>query len=79
METVNYKYVKTFETDEKAMAVAGYFHEVLKGNPDYVDTRILLNVSGPQVVLAEFSDSATHIHVNESDDPDNPILELFIA
>ena len=79
METVTYKYVKTFETDEKAEAVAGYFHEVLRGNPDYVNTRILLNVSGSQVVLAEFSDSTTHIHVDEGNDPDNPILELFIA
>lgn len=79
METVNYKYVKTFETDEKAEAIARYFHEALKGNPDYVNTRILLNVSGPQVVLAEFSDSATHIHVDEENGPDSPILELFTA
>lgn len=72
---VNYKYEKEFASEEQAKEVAEYFHEVLKGNPDYRETRILLNVEGSRVLLAEFSDSKTHLHVEEGDD--GPILELF--
>lgn len=75
MGTVTYKYEKFFESADKAMEVAEYFHEVLKGNPDYEETRILLNVEGDRVLLAEFDDSKTHIHVTE--EGGDPVLELF--
>lgn len=78
MIKVRYAYENTFETAEKAMEVAKYFHAVLQGNPDYADTRILLNVEKSWVSLAEFEDSDTHIHVDDSD-PDNPVLELLVS
>ncbi|MBR3321797.1 MAG: hypothetical protein IKG04_07815 [Exiguobacterium sp.] len=77
MSEVNYKYHREFESEEVAKKVADYFHSVLKGNPDYRETRILLNVNGCEVLLAEFHDSNTHIHVDDSGS--FPILELFIA
>lgn len=43
-----------------------------------MNTRILLNVEKSRVLLAEFEDSDTHIHVDVSD-PDNPVLELFVS
>lgn len=75
MNTV-YEYEKHFETSDKAKEVAEYFHEVLKGNPDYKNSRILLNVERDRVLLVEFDDSATHIHVVEEEG--EPVIELFI-
>lgn len=77
MNTVNYEYEKHFGTPNKAQEVAEYFHNVLEGNPDYKETRILLNVEGDRVLLAEFSDSETHIHVDE--EGGEPVLELFVS
>ena len=78
MIMVRYTYEHVFESAEKAKEVAKYFHAVLQGNPDYADIRILLNVEKSRVLLAEFEDSDTHIHVDDSD-PDNPVLELFVS
>lgn len=78
MIKVRCAYENAFESEEKAMEVAEYFHAVLQGNPDYVNTRILLNVEKSRVLLAEYEDSDTHIHVDVSD-PDNPVLELFVS
>lgn len=84
VEQVRYQYENTYDTEEEAKAVAGYFHEVLRGNPDYVNNRVLLHWNQRYVLLCEFTDSNTHIHVSEdesfADDSGNeiPVLELFV-
>lgn len=74
----NYRYERVFELREEAMEVARYFHEVLQGNPDYIDNRILLNVEDNRVLLVEFWDSKTHLHVDEGSGK-FPVLELLIS
>ena len=78
---VVYRYEGKFATVKEAGFVAVYFHETLKGNQDYVDSRILLHWDDCDVELIEFSDSKTHIHVDTEVDgtEENPILELLVA
>ena len=83
MEQVRYQYENMYDTEEEAKAVAGYFHEVLRGNQDYVNNRVLLHWSRGHVLLCEFTDSNTHIHVSDdetfTDQSGNviPVLELL--
>lgn len=77
MAKIRYKYDEVFDSNKEAMSVAQYFHDVLRGNPDYIDTRILLNVEDCRVLLVEFEDSKTHLNVVQENDM--PILELFIS
>jgi len=73
---VRYKWVKHYDSKEEAIENANWLHSALVGNPDYMETRILLNVGDfGEVLLAEFNDSKTHINVIEEDG--HPVLEMF--
>lgn len=72
---LNYEWTEKFDTKEEAGNVAVYFHEVLRGNPDYVDSNIVLSWNGTVVCLTEFEGSTTHVHVNE--EGGKYVLELF--
>ncbi len=84
VEQVRYQYENTYDTVEEAKAVAGYFHEILRGNPDYVNNRVLLYWDQRNVFLCEFTDSSTHIHVSDDETfvdasgNEIPVLELFV-
>lgn len=62
-DIVKYKWTHTFDSASDAMETASKFHGILRGNPDYVKSGILLNVEGPTVIVAEFVDSKTHVRV----------------
>ena len=71
---VRYEY--HFEGDgEKAKAVAKNFHEALKGNEDYVESRILLYWNNGIVEVYEFSDSRTAVRIMDNG-PGLPKLTL---
>lgn len=62
---VVYDWSKHFTTPDEALATASRFHEQLRGNEDYIESRIILNVTGTQVTVTQFSDSLTLVEVAE--------------
>lgn len=60
-----YEWAKYFKSADEAMQTATRFHEKLRGNDDYKESRIILNVMGTQVTITQFSDSLTTIEVAE--------------
>ena len=71
------RFETTRSTSAKAMETATTFHEKLRGNEDYIESRILLNVTDCSVTLVEFADSKTHIKV-EVEDGKRPEL-VFVS
>ena len=68
------EYVEEFDNEKAAMEFGKKWHGQLKGNDDYVNNRIILNVSGCIVTLSQFSDSKTNVTLKG--DPYKGILNL---
>ena len=62
--TIVNEYVEEFDNKKAAMEFGKKWHSQLKGNDDYVNNRIILNVSGCIVTLSQFSDSKTNIEID---------------
>lgn len=55
---VKYEMVIHTDTESEKMRLGSAFHEQLKGNQDYIDSRIILNVDQcGKVVLSIFEDA----------------------
>lgn len=75
-DSVVYEYYLEAGSVEEAGDIANGFHRTLCGNPDYRDSRIILNWSGSSVTLSEFRDSSTHVEVRRTSDGSRELMFL---
>ena len=72
---IEYNYDEYFESKEKLWEVAECFHAQLKGMPDYIFSRILLNVDEEKsmIHLTQWANSNTKVRVQNSG-PDRVLI-----
>lgn len=63
---ITYSWERVYEDLMEAKAVSNSLHNSLRGNEDYICSRIVLSWSSKLVGVYEFEDSITHIEVDES-------------
>ena len=63
-EHVVYEWRRMFHNNMEAFEVADKFHYILRGNPDYVENRIILNVTKDTVTLTVWNDALSNVYVN---------------
>ena len=73
-------YTRYFEDLDELWKRATLFHETLRGNEDYVENRIILNVDEENHLLSitQFKDSNTDIWVDHAGARKVPILRFEV-
>ena len=77
---ITFEYSRYFEDPNELWKRANMFHETLRGNPDYIDNRIVLNVDERDSLLTitQFRDSNTDIWVDHFGANRVPVLRLEV-